>query len=160
MPTGAHVSPSPAIQVKNDHQETVKVVLFVLSGAKCGLSIYYLYPRKYVVKTPSRSKSIKLITRKNYVSLTAGVVNSLSTSKTLVTQFAVKIKSEMKDQSSDSTDSILRDSIEAVKKFSLETVWLELSRKVPTLMSLLSHIVDRPMERVPLLCLIASQLVK
>ena len=75
MPTGAHVSPSPAIQVKNDHQETVKVVLFVLSGAKCGLSIYYLYPRKYVVKTPSRSKSIKLITRKNYVSLTAGVVN-------------------------------------------------------------------------------------
>ena len=56
-----------------------------------------------MVKTPSCSKSIKRITRKNYASLAAGVVNSPSTSKSLVAQFPVK--SEMKDMSSDNSIS-------------------------------------------------------
>lgn len=92
--------------------------------------------------------------------MTAGVVNSPSTFKSLISQLALKIKREMKDLSSDSNDSILRDTMEAVKLFSWETVKLELFKKVPTLMSLLSRLVNRPAERTPLLCLIASQLLK
>ena len=37
---------------------------------------------------------------------------------------------------------------------------LELSHKIPTLMSLLSQLVRRPATQKPLLCLLASQLLK
>ena len=37
---------------------------------------------------------------------------------------------------------------------------LELTKKVPTLMDLLSHIVKQPTEKKPLLCMVASQLLK
>ena len=50
--------------------------------------------------------------------------------------------------------------VEAVKCFSWETVKLELFKKVPTLMSLLLQIVNKSTERIPLLCLVASQLLK
>ena len=117
-------------------------------------------PRTYTVRTPSRKKSIKQLTRKTYVSMASGVINSQVMSKSVITQLAAKIKKEMKELSSDSHDSILRDSVEAVKRFSWETVRLELFRKVPTLMSLLTQIVNKPTERIPLLCLVASQLLK
>ena len=41
-----------------------------------------------------------------------------------------------------------------------DTVWLELQKNVPTLMSLLINLVRRPAESKPLLCLLASQIVK
>ena len=66
----------------------------------------------------------------------------------------------MKDLSSDRQASILNNSNEAVKNFSWETVRLELYKKVPTLMSLLSHIVRRPTQHIPFLCMVTSQLLK
>lgn len=60
-------------------------------------------------------------------------MNSSTTSKSFICQIANRIKSEIKDINSDSHDSILKDTIEAVKHFSWETVMLELSHKVPTL---------------------------
>ena len=57
----------------------------------------------------------------------------------------------MKDISSDAYDSCLRDTLEAVKHFSWETVWLELLKKMPTLMSLLTNLVPRATERKPML---------
>ena len=66
----------------------------------------------------------------------------------------------MKDLSSDSCDSILRDTVEGVKQFSWETVKIELNRNVPTLMSLLSQLIPTPENRTPLICMIASQLLK
>lgn len=61
-----------------------------------------------------------------------------------------------------STDhgSILRDTNEAIKQFHWETVRLELVEHVPTLMSLLTQLVGRPSQRFPLLCLIASMMLK
>ena len=78
----------------------------------------------------------------------------------MISKLVIRIKEEMKDICSISHDSILRDHIEAVKHFHWDTVFLELVRKLPTLMSLLSHLLPRPMERKPLLCLLASQLLK
>ena len=61
--------------------------------------------------------------------------------KSVISQIATKIKAEMKDISSDAHDSTLRDLIEAVKHFHWETIMLELSHKIPTLLSLLSQLV-------------------
>ena len=66
----------------------------------------------------------------------------------------------MKAMCSDKHDSILRDTREAVQRFHWDTVWLELQKNVPTLMSLLINLVRRPAESKPLLCLLASQIVK
>ena len=51
----------------------------------------------------------------------------------IVSKLACKIRHEMKELSSDSYDSILRDSVEAVKNFNWETVRLELIQNMPTL---------------------------
>lgn len=68
-----------------------------------------------------------------------------------------KIKTEMKDISSRAHDSILRDTIEAVKHFSWETILIELKEKLQTLISLLTQLIG---QQVPLLCLLASQILK
>lgn len=68
----------------------------------------------------------------------------------MIAKIAIKIKREMKDISSDSHDSILRDTVEAVKHFHWETVMLELLKKMPTLMALLSHLIPKPTERKPM----------
>lgn len=116
--------------------------------------------KKYVVRTPSRSTAIKRVIRKNYTSIAAAVVNSPSTSKSAISNIALKIKREMKSLGSVSHDSVLRDTVEAIKWFSWERVSLELFQKLPTLMALLSKIVRKPTERGPLLCMLASQLLK
>ena len=70
------------------------------------------------------------------------------------------IKREIKGICSDSHDSILLDNHEAVKRFSWETIWVELKEQVPTLMNLLISIVDNPHEKKPMLCLILSMILK
>ena len=116
--------------------------------------------RVYNVHTPSRKRHIKRVTRRSYVALASSVVNSPSTSKSVLDKVAIRIKSEMKALSSTKHDSILRDSVEAVKHFHWDTVMIELSRNLPTLMSLLSRLVGHPADRNPLLCLMASQILK
>ena len=113
-----------------------------------------------MVKTPSRARAIKRVTRRNYTSIAAGVVNSPSTCKSVISNMALKIRREMKVLGSASHDSVLCDTIEAVKLFSWERVSLELFQNLPTLMALLTKIVRKPSERRPLLCMLASQLLK
>ena len=105
-----------------------------------------------------RVKSVGRIARKSYVSMASSVVKRMS--KSIITNLALKIEREMKAMSSDAHDSILRDTIEAVKHFSWETAWLELSHKMPTLLSLLSQLIHKPIEHKPILCFLASQLLK
>lgn len=88
------------------------------------------------------------------------LVNSPRTSESVITNISLRIKREMKAISSDAQDSVLRDTIEALKHFSWETVWLELNQNIPTLMSLLSQLIPNPTEHKPLLCFVASQLLK
>ena len=136
------------------HIKTITVILQVIVPCKSTGS------RTYNVHTPSRKKGIKRLTRKSYHSMASTLVNSPTTSKSVISQMATKIKSEMKSLSSDAYDSILRDTIEAVKHFSWEMVSVEFTRKIPTLMSLLSQIIPHASERKPLVCFVASQLLK
>ncbi len=60
-----------------------------------------------------------------------------ATSDRILLEVARKIKSEMKFMGSVDNDSILRDSIQALKQFSWDTVYLELEANIPTLVKLL-----------------------
>lgn len=88
------------------------------------------------------------------------VVNSPTLLKSVISQLANKIKSEMTVISSDAHDLILKDSVEAMKVFSWETVSLELVQKVATLMSLLSQIVPNVPRNKCLMSFLASQILK
>ena len=57
-------------------------------------------------------------------------------------------------------DSILRDDFEAVKQFSWETVWIELTNNMPTLMAILTGLVPNACDNKPFLCFVASMLLK
>lgn len=116
--------------------------------------------RTYKVTTPSRKRNITRLARKTYVSMASALVNSPKTSQNVVTKLALKIREEMREISCESHDSVLRDSVDAVKQFSWETVRLELMQKTPTLMLLLSRLVGRAADRLPLVCLLASMILK
>lgn len=110
--------------------------------------------------TPVRKRGIKTLSRRSYASFASTVVAAPQTCAPIVTQVARRIKSEMSRLSSDSHDSLLRDNIEAVKRFEWELVMLEFEKMVPTLVRLLKQIVPKPSQHVPLICLIVSQLLK
>ena len=87
--------------------------------------------------------SVKQLTRRSFQSLESGLFNTPELSIAGISQLAAKIRSEMKYLSSDAKNSILRDTVEAVKNFSLETLRVELNRHLPIVMSLLSLIVNK-----------------
>ena len=64
-----------------------------------------------------------------------------ATSDRILHEVARKIKSEMKFMGSVDNDSILRDSIQALKQFSWDTVYLELEANNPTLVKLLRQFI-------------------
>lgn len=66
----------------------------------------------------------------------------------------------MKGLSSLMYNSFLRNSEEAVKDFSWDTVMNELLNKIPTLMSLLTQLIPCPEKSKPLICMLASQILK
>ena len=117
-------------------------------------------PRKYNIKTPSRKSAIKRLARKTYKATATTMLSTPLMSQPILLQLALKIRNEMKEISSTSYDSILRDTVEAVKNFSWETVRLELLQKVPTLMTILSHLIGKSPKQHPLLCLIGSMILK
>lgn len=121
---------------------------------------YFQYSQKFHITTPTHKTAIKRLARKSFNAFASGSITSPRTSKALLSQLALKIKKEMKELSSDKHDSILRDTNEAVKQFSWETVSLELYKMIPTLMTLLALLVPNPDNYKPLLCTIASQLLK
>ena len=90
--------------------------------------------------------------------MAATVVNSPTMCASVITKLVAKTKAEMRKLSSKEHDSILRDTIEAVKHFHWDTVMLE--QRALTLMHLLNQLVVRQDERKPFLCFLASQILK
>ena len=117
-------------------------------------------PQTFHLNTPIRKHNVKRIARRSYASLASSMVRNSTLSHRIVVQFANKIKSEMVNICSKAHSSILLDSIEALKYFSWETIFLELESQMPTLMMLLKMLVRYPTKKKPLLCIIASQLLK
>ena len=110
--------------------------------------------------TPSRRELIRRAARKNFVAMSSGLVNSGDTNEHIISQIGIKIKSEMKALSSMAQNSILRNSDDAIKNFNWDIVLDELLSNLPTLMSLLMQLVPKPMKSKPLLCILASQILK
>lgn len=76
----------------------------------------------------------------------------------VITEVIKHIQNEMKAICSDKHDSILRDSIDGIKQFSWNTVWVEMITKMPTLMKLLSGLLPSSSSldvEKPFLCLIS-----
>ena len=112
------------------------------------------------MNTPARKLCVKRLARRSYKSLVTNMVTRSPTSSKVVSGIAQQIRAEMKSIRSERHDSILLDTLEAVKRFSWETVLLELQKMMPTLMQLLMKVVTNPSKKIPLLCLLASQLLK
>ena len=69
----------------------------------------------FPIKTPTRKAGIKQYTRRCYQAVAATVVKSAPTSDKVMREVARKIKKEMNDIATSKHDSILRDTVEAVK---------------------------------------------
>ena len=98
--------------------------------------------------------------RRSYRALTTAMAKSPSTSCYAIRGLAVQLRSELKDICASSHYSILQDSIEAIKQFSWQTIILELQEKLPKLMLFLSTLIPKSAKNVPLMCFIASLLLK
>ena len=88
------------------------------------------------------------------------MVRSTAVSEKVILAVAQKIRTEIKSINSAEHDSILLDSIEALKNFSWESIWLELSSKTPTLVKLLQLLVTNSSKKKPLMSFIVCQLLK
>ena len=108
--------------------------------------------------TPSRKDGIKQYARRCYQAVAATAAKSAPTSEKIMREVARTIRREMEDLASADHDSILRDTTEAVKHISWETIALELKKTVPTLMSLLRSLVRN--ESQPFISSLACQLIK
>ena len=69
---------------------------------------------------------MKRVAQERYTSLASSLTISERTSDIDILQVARKIRAEMKHICSTDHSSIIQDSHEAVKRFSWETIWLEL----------------------------------
>ena len=116
--------------------------------------------KNYYIRTPWRKKAVRRLARRRDSMFTSAPLTSIAGRKSTISTVARAVQEELKVLCSTNHDSILRDSIEAVKHFSWETVWLELCKMLPTLMSLLMELVRHPTDNKPLLCLLASMLLK
>ena len=59
------------------------------------------------------------------------------------------LRSEIKHICSTKHDSILLDNHEAVKRFSWQTIWMELNKEMPMLMKVLGGLVNNSQEKKP-----------
>ncbi len=116
--------------------------------------------KQFPIGTPWRKKAVKRLTRRSYSSMATAIVASQPGTKPLISSVVRQVKGEIRKLCSDKHDTVLRDCIEAVKFFSWETVWLELGQNVPTLMTLLKSLVTFPERNRPLLCFLASVILK
>ena len=98
--------------------------------------------------------------RKNYTSLAGSVVHSWVMRAPIVSKICNCILSEMNTISSLSHNSFLRSTEDNLKKFSWKAVHNELKQHLPTLMTILSSLIPKPVEHKPLQCFIACQMLK
>ena len=129
------------------------------------MQLHIRYPSKskpsvFSIHTPLRKHTINSLARCSYSKAAATSVKCKVMSSKILLEVTRKIKRELQDMSSDDHGSILRDTNEAVKRFSWETAILELQQNVPTLIKFIQLLVPRPLEKKPLICFIASLLLK
>ena len=83
-----------------------------------------------------------------------------ASTRAVISSMSRLILKEIKQLCSLEHSSVLRDDMEAVKNFSWETVWGELTKDLPTLVALLKGLIRHPEDHKPLICLIISMILK
>ena len=96
------------------------------------------------IQTPLRKQTVKSLARRSYTKAASSTVKSNVMLGNVLSEIIRKIKGEMKQLSSDENDSILRDNIEAVKRFNWDIVLLKFQKKVPTLTRFLQMLTPQP----------------
>ena len=138
-----------------------KAVIQFLNEFITYLQVTIPYPsgtKHYKIETPTRKRLIKKYTKRTYPSALSYLAKNQATSKYLLNGVVRNIKGELKLLASVEHNSLLRDTNEAVRRFSWETIWVELMRDVPTLASFFMKLT--PKIGKPLLCFIISIILK
>ena len=107
------------------------------------------------IKNPTRKQQIRKLAQKSYTTLASAMVKSDKTSNEVIVELSRKIKCEMKHLYSSQRRNRRLDSVH-----SWESVFMEMGKGLPTLIKFLSHLIPRPKDNIPLVYMIASQLVK
>ena len=91
--------------------------------------------------------------------MTSSITNSARTEDLVLNGVVANIKKEIKQVCSEKHGSILADNHQAVKQFTWETIWCEVNQQMPSLVKLLSGLVDSR-DKKPMLCLMISMILK
>ena len=105
-------------------------------------------------------ENVKRIVKGRYHALADSVINSDRTEDIAITSLLRNINKELKMICSAKHSSIILDNFEAVKQFSWRSIWIELNQAIPTLMKLLTGLVSKPQNKKPMLCMVASMILK
>ena len=114
--------------------------------------------KRYKVETPTRKQVIKKYARRGYRSSVSILSRSNTTFEHILDRLVKNIKNELKFIGSLHHNSILRDTNEAVRQFSWETIWLELLNNIPILTKFFTKLL--PKAGKPLLCFLISLILK
>ena len=103
---------------------------------------------------------MKRILSGSYQALSSDIVQSPRTADKVLDEVSRRIRDEMKHVCSSSHDSILRDAHEGIIHFSWDTVWVELSQQLPTLIKILIMILPNYKDNKNIICMIVCMLLK
>ena len=111
----------------------------------------------YEIETPVRRHNVKRLVRKSYPSLIGSLVGNPAYRRLVVLELARTIKREIRAYTS-AKHKVKNP--KAVVSWSWQELLSDLTQHAPMMMSILSGIVRKPSESTPLLCTLASMLMK
>ena len=128
--------------------------MYVVWRSVCSFYVFILqvvveYPSgtKHFDLTPNKKKAIISYTKRHYRAAAKKITTSKDMSEPIRISLTQQIRKEMAEICSTEHHSILRDTHEAVKRFSWEIVWSEYQCKVPTLFTFLSGLLPKADKR-------------
>lgn len=98
------------------------------------------------------------LSRKNFRACGNKIVQSKELQKPVLGALTRQVLTEMKSFSSSNNVTLLRDSDEALKQFSWESIWLEIQRKLPVLLSFLQQVLPKAETRF--MCFLICMMLK
>ena len=113
--------------------------------------------RAYTIDTPTQRRTIKQVIQRCYAAVASRLVQG-SSLENVLTSLGRQIRAELRQLCLLENNSILRDTISAVKCFSWEQLLAEFQTKLPTLVKFFRRVFPHCSHKV--LCFIISQLVK
>ena len=111
-----------------------------------------------MIDTPVRRHTIKQVVHRRYTTVASRLVQGSVCLENVLTSLGRIVRSELRQLSLLENNSILRDSVNAVKCFSWDKLFSEFQSKLPTLVKFFRRVFPQCNHKV--VCFIISQLVK